>query len=231
MKAPYAVVSMNNDDYKPLAAVTWANKVAYCEKWGYDAVHFPVGERDEFSKANEGSNHFFGFAKIQNVLDTLLTDNYEWVFFSECDAMVTNFDKRLEDIADNRFHALISSCFNGVNAGNFMVRNTLEGRAYLLYILSERSNYRTRGWAEQQVMIDSLDRFKGIVERVPQRTFNSYDELLYQLHNIQHRNDSFGQSGLWQPGDFHVHWPGLNLDQRLKLASEYSAKIVNTPRV
>lgn len=226
MTKKYAVISMHNDTYQPLADITSANKVAYCNKHGYDYLMYKTGERDEVSRATEGNNHFFGFLKIETVLKVLETTPYEWVLFSECDAMITNFGITLESIADNNFHVLLSSCFNRINAGNFMVRNSDEGKGYLKFIMSQHEAYKTVGWAEQQVMIDNLEKFKGVVKIVPQRTFNSYDDFLYVLHNVTNRNDGFGRSGEWQPGDFQVHWPGMNLDQRLELAKKYSKLVV-----
>lgn len=229
MQRPYAVISMNNEDYKPLQELTWdKNKVPYCLKWGYSPLFFPIGERSESSKQTEGSNQFFGFGKIRNILNVLQCSDYEWVLFSECDAMITNFGVSLESLVDNQFHVLLSSCFNTINAGNLMVRNTVEGCDYLKFILDSYPKYKTAGWAEQQCMIDSLSQFKSTVKVVPQRTFNSYDDFLYVLHKIGDRRDKFGLSGEWQSGDFQVHWPGMNLDQRLELARKYADKVVNS---
>ena len=231
-KGRYAVISMNDATYKPLADITWTGKEVYCKKHGYDAIFYPVGERTEESKQTEGHNHWFGFAKIQNILTTLETGKYNWVFFSECDALITNMDLPLDGMVDDDYHILLTSNFDGINAGNLFARNTDAAKNYLRFILKERPKYSKRGYAKQQCMMDiqEQNRFPGVVRIMPQRLWNSHDHFLYDHYKVpkERRKDILGLSGEWQPGDFQVHWSGFGLEKRLDFVKFYKDKIVNT---
>jgi enoyl-CoA hydratase/carnithine racemase len=61
----------------------------------------------------------------------------------------------MEDKIDNDYHFIIASDRLNINAGNFLVRNSPEGRAYLEMILSHKDEpeFRDHPWTEQWVMI------------------------------------------------------------------------------
>src|SRR5665213_1974583 len=86
--------------------ITWTGKIAYCKRWGYTPVHFLQPERTQESRDTEGHNQWYGFAKIKRILEVLETGLYDWVFFTECDSLITNHDIKLEDIVDNNYHIL-----------------------------------------------------------------------------------------------------------------------------
>jgi hypothetical protein len=57
---------------------------------------------------------------------------------------------------------------------------------------------------------------------------NSYDYSIYPdsnfldaLDRFRNKQDYYGNYGQWESGDFLIHWPGTNLNQRLELARKY----------
>jgi len=211
----YAVASLHNNDYSDLAAITDASKQEYCDRHGYKL--FVLTEL-KYSSVT-------GFNKIHYTLD--LFDQHpdiEWLLFSECDATITNHTIRIEDRIDNDYHFIVAVDRLNINSGNFLARNTEQGRAYLQMILDREEEYKTAEWAEQQVIIDTIDQYTDVVKIVPQRHMNSYEQHMYDYCDI--RTDILGTSGQWQAGDWIVHWPGTYKPARIKRATEIAELIV-----
>jgi hypothetical protein len=210
----YAVASINTEDYQDLADLTDSPKIEYCEKHGYK---FFVLKETKYSP-------IMGFNKIHYVRD--LFDQYpdiKWLLFSECDAMVTNLTIKIEDKIDNNYHFIIPVDRLNLNSGNFLARNSVQGREYLDMIIEKEERYKNILWAEQQVIIDNIDEYSDIVKIVPQRYMNSYEPHTYDYCDA--RLDIMGLSAAWEPGDWIVHWPGTHKPIRIQRATELSSKI------
>ena len=166
-----------------------------------------------------------GFEKITTVLNILKTHpEYEWILFAECDTMITNFKTKLESLIDNNYHFIVAMDINDINAGVFMVRNTLQGIDYLEMIRDAKPRYVDNWQGEQAVIQDTWKLWNHVVKVVPQRTFNSFDYSLHPDHLVW--NDKLGFSGHWQQGDFILHLPAKNQDQRIYYFSQVIPLIV-----
>jgi hypothetical protein len=166
-----------------------------------------------------------GFNKIHYVLELFQQHpEIEWMLFSECDATVTNLNIRLEDRIDNDYHFIIPVDRLNLNSGNFLARNSEQGRAYLQMIVDREEAYKDVEWAEQQVIIDSIEEFQTIVKIVPQRYMNSYIQAPYDYCDV--RTDVLGNSGEWEPGDWILHLPGLHKPVRIDVIKQISKHIV-----
>lgn len=214
----YAIASFNDAKFQPLADVTDNVKRKYCEKNGY-AYH--VRTDVKFTPD-------IGFEKIVMVLDLFEQHpEYEWVLFCECDAMVTNFDIKIEDRIDDRYHFIVATDVNEINAGVFLARNSEQGRAYLKFILEQRPKYQGNWQAEQAVIQDSYEDWKDTVLIVPQRVMNSFEYQYYQNYP-KPVFDIMGNFGTWEPGDWICHWPGLSSVQefRIQLAQQMAKRVL-----
>jgi len=211
----YAVASINTDNYQDLADLTDAPKKEYCTRYGYE---FFVLKDTKYSP-------IMGFNKIHYVLDLFNTHpDIEWCLFSECDATITNHTIKIEDKIDNDYHVIVPVDRLNINAGNFLVRNSQQGRDYLQMIIDREQEYAESNWAEQQVIIDTIDDYLDIVKIVPQRYMNSYVQEPYDYCDV--RTDVLGHSGEWQSGDWIVHWPGLHKPVRMAQAEKMLTQIV-----
>ena len=211
----YAVASINTDNYQDLADLTDKPKQEYCDIHGYK---FFVLKETKYSP-------IMGFNKIHYVLD--LFEKYpdiQWCLFTECDATITNLTIPIEDKIDNNYHFIVPVDRLNINSGNFLARNTEVGRAYLQMIIDLEETYKNVEWAEQQVIIDTLDDCKDFVKVVPQRYMNSYVQEPYDYCDIT--KDIMGNSGEWQSGDWIVHWPGLHKPLRLAQAERMLTQLV-----
>lgn len=204
----HAVASLHDANYSDLAALTDTSKRKYCDHHGYQ---FHVLTEMKYSTIT-------GFNKIHFTLELFKKHpEIEWLLFSECDAMITNQTIRIEDRIDNDYHFIIPVDRLNLNSGNFLARNSEQGRAYLQMIIDLEEQYKEVSWAEQQVIIDTIDQYQDIVKIVPQKYMNSYEPEIYDYCDA--RFDILGNSGAWEPGDWIVHWPGTYKPTRIERAN------------
>jgi hypothetical protein len=215
-KLKFGIVSMYNEAHKNLGEITWENKRKYAAKHNYTS----------FCKTDNWSLTPIHFEKIKLVLDFMEEhQDVDWVWWLDNDALITNYDITLDTIVDENFHVIITTDIASINAGSFIVRNSLQGKDWLRFILEKGlEHYKDNRWPEQQPMTDFFLRFKDIIKVVPQCVMNSYDYNMYRVdpHDVQ------GYNGQWNKGDFVIHWPGLNNDLRIQLAKEYQKIIQDT---
>lgn len=208
-----AIVSLFNERHKDLADITWTNKQNYAAKHGYIAV----SKTDNFSVEQV---HFDKFVHILDVMNT--NPDVDWIWWLDNDAMITNFDIRLEDLVDPDFHVIMATDIAALNTGSFIVRNSPQAKAWLEFLLSKRQEYKDdKKWFEQQAVIDFYPKFEELFKLVPQQWLNSYDYKMYGVEGI----DLLDQDGQWYPGDFVIHWPGLPNETRIELAKHYQQYI------
>jgi hypothetical protein len=211
----HAIASINLDNYQDLADLTDAPKREYCDRYGYE---FFVLKEQKYSP-------IMGFNKIAYVLDIFnQRPDIEWLLFSECDATITNLTITIDDKIDNDYHFIIPVDRLNLNAGNFLARNTEQGRAYLQMIVDSEEKYKNAEWAEQQVIIDTIEQYTDIVKIVPQKYMNSYIQEPYDYCDV--RTDILGNSGEWTSGDWIVHWPGLHKPLRLDQATKILNQLI-----
>src|SRR5215212_12264484 len=108
-----AVVTLFTPEIAEMGEFTAANKAAYCAKQGYDLfVH-----RNSLDPWRPPS-----WSKVPALLEVL--PRYDWIFWTDADAMVLNHDVRLESFLDEQAELIISRDRWGVNMGQFFLRCT-----------------------------------------------------------------------------------------------------------
>ena len=209
-KTKMAIVSIFNDTHKDLAEFTWNNnKAKYAEKHGYLAV----AKTDNFSPEQV---HFDKFIHLLDVMEK--NPELDWVWWLDNDAMITNFNIKLENLIDADYHIIMATDIAALNTGSFIVRNSSQAKEWLNFLLSKKKEYKNdKKWFEQQAVIDFYPRFQNLFKIVPQQWLNSYDYKMYNIEGIA----LLGLDGQWYPGDFVIHWPGLPNETRVVLAQQY----------
>ena len=232
----HALISLHDEKYQPLGDLTWMqNKEQYAKQHGYAAICKTSGFKEGVG---------IGYQKIHFAKEVLADHpEYDWVWWTGTDTMITNFAVRIEDRIDNNYHFMICVDVNGLNADSFLVRNTPEGKAIINSILS-LEEHCSKFWDTEQramAMIMGLPipgeaiwdinpevalsgDYKDIIKILPQRFMNSFN---YQLYHYTDQRDKLGIDGNWRPGDWLIHWPATGLDHRIHLYSFYSQHIVN----
>ena len=217
------IVTLHNESYKDLAYYTFDNNlIEYAKKQSYSIFC----KTDNFS-----TEYMIYFEKIKFIIDTFNNNpTIDWLWWIDTDAMVTNYNIKLESIIDNDYDIIMSTDFNGLNCGSFLVKNTSKGKAWLEMIFSQRFVYRfySHAWPEQIIIMETARNYTEILKVIPQKTFNSYYYSLYG-ENYGHDGsglDRLGLSGNWEPGDFVIHWPGYPNHQRVLWAKTFSENAV-----
>jgi hypothetical protein len=219
----FVYASIHNNQYQQLADITlYSNRKQYCDHHGYPLV----------IKNMNDHNIRTCFEKVYVLREALdKHPDCTWIFYSDCDTLVTNMNTKLEDIVSavpDSVSYVVTTDGNGINAGNFFLRNSPDGRRFLQAWADATNDYAN----DQEFVIDAYfgkkqDSFKHMMMIMPQRSFNSYEYGLI-LHCFPSRSatDYFGNPGSWQHGDFLIHWPATTLPHRLHLAEKYTKLIV-----
>ena len=207
---------MNDAKFQPLADYTWTqNKVPYCERHGYAAHNMTSGFRGDIP---------IGFEKLFFMRDIMNEHpEYEWIWWTGCDAMIMNHTIKIEDKIDPEWELLLATDCNEINNDSFLLKNSEWGRNYMQYLIDVIPKYTNHYFYEQQAMIESYPMHKDKIKIVPQRYLNAYKNDLYPH---QSKYDLLGNDGTWQEGDWLMHWPGTHLHIRLELAKEYINKVI-----
>lgn len=232
----YALLELHDSGYQKLADLTWnQNKVIYAKKHGYQTFC-----RSESFR--EGSKMIF--QKIWFIKEMMEEHpEIEWFWWTDTDAMITNFSTRIEDRVFSSHHFILAVDINGTNAGSFLIRNTPEGRGVIDAIISlekESENY----WDSEQHAMHKLlgfpetgalgwpspenlkppQKYENVVKLVPQRYMNSFNYQLYRQYTDY--SDKLGYNGNWQFGDWVIHWPAIDNESRVQLFHFYNQHIV-----
>jgi hypothetical protein len=215
---------MSTSNIQDFAAITDGLKREYCERYGYK--FFIITEKD-FVIKTEPYNHSMDWNKalyIKNVFEQ--NPDVEWLLLSEADATITNLTIPMEDKIDNDYHVIIPVDRLNLNSGNFLIRNSEQGRAYIQALIDAGPAYAElmgpnskaeHKWGIQQWMIDTIGEYSDIVKIVPQKYMNSYEPALYDYCDAS--RDVLGTSGVWEKGDWILHWPGLRNQVRVARAN------------
>lgn len=198
-----AVVTAYESSWAELGALTAATKRAWCETHGYvffDCCWPVEGLHPSWMKFS--------------LLETLVP-SFEWVMWTDADAVVVNPERRLEEFTEQGGDFLISDDGGGPNAGNYLVRNTGEGLRRLWHNLrrweAEHPNEVNYSPWEQRALQRAI--FDGAVPGcriVDQRWFNAYHPKWYD-----------GAKGCYHEGDLMLHFPGGTLEWKIERVREW----------
>lgn len=195
-------------DWLQLAGITIDVLEKYCDKHNYDL------------NVNEWlqSGKYTGIDKVLQAIDYLETNDV--VMVMDIDTMIMNHTIKIEDLIDDEHDLFITTDYNGINAGVFIIRNTDWGYAFLNYLLDAIKEPNIH--CEQ----DAIKKYVGQygsngIKFLPQYKMNSYLYFLY--------NDIPPQSheqGSFEVGDFILHLPGVPLATRIDIFSECKKEII-----
>jgi hypothetical protein len=206
MKNKICLASIHTMDMQPLADITWTqNKKEYCLSKGYD---FRVKEQIE---------PYSGFDKIL-FLETIIQEGlHDWILWCDCDTLITNFHKNIEDIIDEKYHFYMTKDWNDINGGIFLFKTSPQGLSYFYHLKEKMYQYASeniyRFGEEQTAMIKTHNdpTFIDIIKILPQKTMNSYPYDKVYGHPNGYL-DKLGFNGNWEKGDFIIHIPGFGPD-------------------
>lgn len=167
-------------DWNELGALTSETKMRYCEHWGHSLRVYTEG----FDATRHPS-----WSKLLFVKDAL--KDYEWVFWSDVDAAITNMTFDLE--AQARTELVVGSDANGICCAAFLLKRG-EFADWFLEEVWGMTKYLNHGWWEQGAVreLNDRDKLHGKITIAPARMLVSN----HVMSNPRLR---------WLPGDFMAH--------------------------
>ena len=211
-------------NYEAIAEKTVAqNKAEYAKRWGHDLLAL----FDVSPKYTDEHSHAWGISwnRIETAIETAKSGKYDWVYVVGADTLITNMTIPLTSLIDDAYHFIISNDCNEWNADSMLWRCSPEGIAFMDDVLSQYERLKHHVWVEQQAMIEVRGRHP-ICKTLPQRAMNSYEYSLYPNRGPRDGKDCAGNDGQWQPGDFLIHWAGLNSHVRKEQIEKVMPQVV-----
>ncbi|KAI8835582.1 hypothetical protein BJ741DRAFT_607294 [Chytriomyces cf. hyalinus JEL632] len=124
-------------DAETVGKMTLPNKADYASHHGYGYYNFAAVKPDDWPT----DTHSIYFTKFKSILATF-DMGYEWVMWSDADAVFMNFSTPLLDFVDPAYDVILpvaepsNEQFRKVpNTGHFILKNSAWSRKYLAYLL------------------------------------------------------------------------------------------------
>jgi hypothetical protein len=201
------VLSLADKEFSGIAEISSPNKQRYAAKHGYEFIC-----ADHLIDASRSAS----WNKVLWIVRSMRVQMPDWIFWTDADSLVMNGEIRLEDIiGDGEHDLIITKDENGLNAGQFLIKNSRWSQEFLSDVW-DQEQFISHHWWEQEAIKHVLSEMTEEEELkhvrcVPRNAMNCY-------HN-PYRSD-------WTDGDFIVHFAGMGRERgRLhELMLEWQAK-------
>jgi hypothetical protein len=204
------ILILCTESWQELADIVLPNVERYCSRYHYSFF---------FNKQKE----YDGFDKIRAIKKTFERGDFDIIWSLDCDTLITNHTIRIDDFIEDKFDFYICEDYNGINAGSFIVKNTIEGNWFMNWLMPMKGDVGI--YCEQDAIkhyMRLLPEERDVeIKVLPHPSINSY---LYQ--NYLEIPPQTHEEGQWQPNDFLLHLPGLSMDKRLAILNEYKDKVI-----
>lgn len=201
--------------YADIVAFGTLSKDLYAKRHGYDFI-VATDRLTEAFNVLERRTLEAAWTKIA-LVDAFLSD-YDWVFWSDADSVILNFDVRLEDFLDPRYDIIACDKNYGdtavgtmrpgqdINTGQVFYKNSLRTRfvlhqAWLCHPNITPGSYEQQ-WINAVILKDGLEQY---VKIYPQKAFNTLPDLFL-------------------PGDFIIHFWGYHGKELLEKFREIESR-------
>jgi len=196
-------------------------KENYCNYHNYDFIFI---RDDETQDPN-------GWLKLYYLIKYI--EKYDYIFLSDADVIITNRDKRIEDIINlyncSNYCCLITTDYNSINTGNIIWRNCPLSIEIINKVFNMRNDtiryslklpFNPKGIYEQPSFIyyyNNNKNYRKVINIIPQYVMNSYTNCFKQLRKsniIPYINNKINRCN-YMEGDFLIHFAGFNYFNQL----------------
>lgn len=182
------------------AIADWAKPIAemkrqYCAKHGYKFVcHEKVLDAS-------ASAHY---SKMPAILECFNDESVDWVFWSDADSLIMDYEQKLEEFIDPNFFLIMPTDITGHSTSNFFIRNSEWART----LVEKWRNFRPRYDESpfEQMVLGYIIRSEN-----------------WLLHRISLAGDKWNGHPLQRRSQFMIHLGGWNNYRRRK----YVAQLMN----
>ena len=179
-----AVLHLHTPNISSYGDVSLRSKIAYANKWGFSVV--------AFGDVLDGGRPPV-WSKIRMCQSAL--ENFDWVWWLDADAVITNFDSDIRSRCLVDSDLLIARDQNDINAGSFLLQKGPATQAFLAAVCDRTDCLRHR-WQEQEAMRRLLvSGYPLRVGYVDKREINSYPsdwckgDLVIHLPDCSYREE------------------------------------------
>lgn len=183
--------------------------IAYCLKHKYDFRVYTDG----FDKTRPPA-----WSKILFVKDAL--KDYEWVFWIDADAAITNPDIPIEPFLESKEELVITKDFlTTLNFGIFFLRRS-DFANWFLNEIWKKTEYMHHGVWEQAAVWELWDKglLNGHTKIEASKKFNSFYHTRdnYCGSMADWEKVQWPEQYQWALGDFIVHFPGRDVKKKIR---------------
>lgn len=217
-----------------LEPIVIENKRTYAKTNGYDFINVFDHEDLILDYKEHGNIHFFKashYYKLRLIPLLLRKYEYQWIMWSDGDAIFLNHSLKLEPHLDNNYDLIFTSNSPNaqkwsqiINTGHFFVKNSPWSIKFMYqaYGLSFANCFEylegkapINGWLN---MCESREKFLLADQRILQYYVSYTPRNVYGCHFKHLPFHKFNSEFPWyQEGDLVVHFPGRPVDDKAKL--------------
>eukprot|EP00164_Ancoracysta_twista_P013370 GFYU01021317.1.p1 GENE.GFYU01021317.1~~GFYU01021317.1.p1 ORF type:complete len:408 (+),score=136.10 GFYU01021317.1:165-1226(+) len=170
--AKIAVMSMYDDMwyYQKLGEITEGNKRRYAEKHGYQFV--------AVEKAWIDTKRPTAFAKVKIIADKCAASEFDYVFWSDADAIIVNHNIKLESIIKPEADITLTKDFLSLHTGVFIVKCSQWSIGFLNRVYGQVQFDQDRAW-EQGAIVHLYNKEPEVRPHfniIPKKSLNVYQE-------------------------------------------------------
>jgi len=218
-----------NESYKEIGLISAQNKYEYAMKNNYSFLCF---------RSYEGYDRPASWFKVPLILSLL--ENYDWIFWTDADSLITNFNKKIEDIIETNYERkktlflspvalptevnlpelkeqnyIITQDNYSPCMGEFIIRNCEWSKNFFLE-MNKQIQFANDGiWenrAQDYLMFHNPEILK-YCKFIPKKEMNAF----YKTAKEEPLD--------WTEGDFVCHLPATSQDRRVRYMKELLQKI------
>lgn len=217
-----AIVTLFDKNYEKLAEMSIPNKLDYARRHGYDVIYFD--KSIDTSRPPQWS-------KVKAIEYAL--NDYDWVWWIDIDALIMEFDIKLESIIDENYDIIFTANkYSYLSNGSSFFKNTDISKKFLKDCydleLPYLKNINVQVFDHEQqsmralILNDSI--YKQKTKLIDERVCNSYCTTTNQSVLSAYPNWN-NETNIYKPGDFVIQFCGRTFDERINVFAEYDKKI------
>lgn len=219
-----AIVTLFDKNYAQLAKISIPNKAEYAKKHGYDLIYF-----DKIIDKTRPPQ----WSKVKAIEYAL--SNYDWVWWIDIDALIMEFDVKLESIIDENYDIIFTANkYSYLSNGSSFFKNTALTRKFLKdcyelqlpYLKDINVNVFDHEQQPMRALALNDQTYKQKIKLIDERVCNSYCTTTNQSVLDAYPNWN-NEPNIYKPGDFVVQFCGRTFDERIDILQQYSKRVKN----
>ena len=135
-----ALLTFGDDNVKEWNSISFPNKQQYCQLNGYTCITETIATTSRHP----------AWAKIDLLLKYI--DDYDWIFWSDTDSLIMNFDFKLENLIYKNKNLILCESGGTICTGEFFIRRCDWSRKFL----SEVNKYDFHDYPWEQAAFEKV---------------------------------------------------------------------------